>query len=406
MARPLDGIRVIDLTNMLMAPYTTQILGDQGADVIKVEPPEGDPVRNIGPSRSPGMGPVYLNTNRSKRSVVLDLKTDDGHAAICELIKGADVLVYNRRPQVMERLGLSYDVVQGLNPRLIYAGVYGYGQNGRYAAKPAFDDLIQGISGLPALAQMAGAERPAYAPIALVDRAVGIWAASQINAAIVHQVRTGQGQRLDMPMFEMMTSFVMGEHLYGRTFNPPKAEAGYPRLISNDRRPYQTADGYICALVYTDRHWQAWFEALGTPDVMRTDPRYASMTTRTDNIDAIYAELAEVLLTRSTADWLDLFDAADIPATPMHTPDSLIDDPHLAEVGFFRDIDHPTEGAIKDMAVPATWSETQPAPGSHAPLLGEQSREILRAIGFDDGRIDAMIQSGATSVPPETETDT
>lgn len=399
MERPLDGIRVVDLTNMLMAPYTTQIIGDLGADVVKVEPPEGDPIRKIGPARSQGMGPIFLNTNRSKRSLVLDLKTEDGHAAVMELIRQADVLIYNRRPQVMERLGLSYDVVREANPRIIYAGIFGYGQNGRYAAKPAFDDLIQGAAGIPSLVQLAGSDEPAYSPVAVVDRGVGLWAAGQINAALVYQLRTGKGQRIDMPMFEMMTSFVLGEHLYGRTFEPALGESGYPRLLSADRRPYRTKDDYVCVMIYTDRHWQAWFDAMGTPDVMQTDPRFASMTTRTENIDAIYAELADILLTRTTAEWLDLFDKADIPAMPVNTPDSLIDDPHLNDVGFFKQVEHPTEGPLWDMAVPANWCETQPAPDKLAPLLGQHSQEVLAEIGFDQQRIDKMVQDGVTLAP-------
>ncbi len=399
MQRPLEGIKVVDLTNMLMAPYTTQILGDLGADVIKVEPPEGDPIRKIGPQRSQGMGPIFLNTNRSKRSVVLNLKTEDGHAAVMDLIRGADVLVYNRRPQVMERLGLSYDAVREANPNIIYAGVFGYGQNGRYAAKPAFDDLIQGASGIPSLAQLAGSDEPAYCPAAVVDRGVGLWAVGQINAALVYQLRTGQGQRIDMPMFEMMTSFVLGEHFYGRTFEPELGTSGYPRLLSSDRRPYRTKDDYVCVMIYTDRHWLAWFEAMGTPEVMQNDPRFASMTTRTENIDSIYAELSQILLTRTTQEWLDLFDEADIPAMPVNTPDNLIDDPHLKDVGFFKQVEHPTEGAIWDMAVPANWSETQPGPDRYAPLLGEHSREVLLEIGFDQTRIDKMLEDGVTLAP-------
>ncbi len=399
MDRPLDGVRVIDLTNMLMAPYTTQILGDLGADVIKVEPPEGDPIRKIGPHRSEGMGPIFLNTNRSKRSVVLDLKTEDGQAAVMELIRNADVLIYNRRPQVMARLGLSYEVVRAANPRIIYSGIFGYGQNGRYAAKPAFDDLIQGASGVPSLAQMAGADEPTYSPIAVVDRGVGLWAVGQINAALFHQLRTGEGQRIDIPMFEMMASFVLGEHFYGRTFEPCQSEAGYPRLLSSDRRPYRTKDDYICVMIYTDRHWQAWFNALNTPEVLVNDPRFVSIATRTENIDSIYAELAELLLTRTTAEWLELFEKADIPAMPVNTPDSLIDDPHLAEVGFFKQVTHPSEGKLWDMAVPASWSETQPAPDKYAPLLGQHSKEVLREIGFDDTRIEKMMLAGVTSAP-------
>ncbi len=400
MTRPLDGIRVVDLTNMLMAPYTTQVMGDMGADVIKIEAPEGDPIRKIGPLRHSEMGPIFLNTNRSKRSVVLNLKTDDGYAALVELLRGADVLVYNRRPRVMERLRLSYETVRQINPRIIYAGLYGYGQDGPYAKKPAFDDLIQGAVAIPSFARIAaGGGQPAYSPAAIVDRCVGLWAVGQINAALFHQLRTGEGQRIDMPMFEMMATFVLGEHFSGQTFDPPIGPPGYARLLSRDRRPYPTKDGHICVMIYTDRHWKAWFEAIGRPEVVETDPRFASMTTRTENIDSIYAELAEILSTKTTAEWIDIFDEIDIPAMPLATPEELIDDPHLAAVGFFRNVDHPSEGPIHDMAFPATWSATQPAPDRLAPRLGEHSVEILREIGFTSARIEAMLGDGATAAP-------
>lgn len=398
-ARPLDGIKIVDLTNMLMAPYTTQILGDMGADVVKVEPPEGDPIRDIGPYRNPGMGPIFLNVNRSKRSVVLNLKSDDGHAAVMELIRRADVLIYNRRPQVMERLDLAYETVRAVNAHIIYVGIYGYGQDGPYAAKPAFDDLIQGAVAIPSLAQMAaGGGAPTYSPAAIVDRCVGLWAVGQINAALFHQCRTGVGQRIDIPMFEMMTSFVMGDHFAGQTYDPPIGPPGYVRMLSSDRRPYPTKDGYVCAMIYTDRHWKAWFDALGTPEIFADDPRYASMTTRTENIDSIYSDLAEMLATRTSADWLELFDKADIPAMPLNTPESLLADPHLDAVGFFKSVEHPTEGTIHDMAVPANWSETQPAPDRLAPRLGEHSAEVLREIGFDQARIADMMATGVSAV--------
>ncbi len=256
--RPLDGIKIVDFSNMLMAPYATQILGDMGADVIKVEAPGGDPVRLIGPARNPGMGAIFLNCNRSKRSIVLDVKHQDGLKAMMDLIKGADVLVYNRRPQVMDRLGLSYETVSAVNPRIIYAGLFGYGQNGPYAPKPAFDDLIQGAVAVPWLAHMADGREPAYAPTAIVDRGVGLWAVGQINAALYHQFRTGEGQRIDVPMFEMMASFVLSDHMSGQTFAPEIGAAGYQRMLNPDRRPYPTKDGYICVMIYTDRHWQAF----------------------------------------------------------------------------------------------------------------------------------------------------
>ena len=324
MARPLDGVKVVDLSNMLMAPYATQILGDMGADVIKVEPPEGDPIRDIGPSRNPGMGAIFLNANRSKRSIVLDLKQNAGRQVMMDLLKDADVLVYNRRPQSMARLGLSYEAVSENNPRIIYAGLYGFAEEGPYAGKPAFDDLIQGATAIPWLSHMAYGSEPTYVPTAISDRGVGLWAVGQITAALYHQSRSGAGQKLELPMFEMMASFVLADHLGGASFEPPIGPPGYPRMLVPNRRPYRTADGYICVMVYTDRHWRDFFKLIGREQAFDSDPRYTNMTSRNENIGSIYDDMAEVMLTRSSGEWLTQFETADIPAMPLHTPDSLI----------------------------------------------------------------------------------
>ena len=395
-ARPLDGVKIIDFSNMLMAPYATQILGDMGADVIKVEAPGGDPVRLVGPSRNQGMGAIFLNCNRSKRSIVLDVKHPDGLKAVMDLTKSADAMVYNRRPQVMARLGLSYEAVSAVNPRIIYAGLFGYGQDGPYAPKPAFDDLIQGAVAVPWLAHMADGREPAYAPTAIVDRGVGLWAVGQINAALYHQSRTGKGQSIDMPMFEMMASFVLSDHMSGQTFAPNIGAAGYERMLNPDRRPYPTKDGYICVMIYTDRHWQAFFRALGREAEFNNDPRFASMTTRTENIAEIYSELAVLMTDRTTSDWLSLFDAADIPATPLHTLETLIENEHLAKIGFFEIVQHPSEGGLRDMAYPSTWSATQPSASRLAPRLGEHSIQILRELDYDDDQITALVKNSVT----------
>lgn len=401
MSRPLDGVRIVDVSNMLMAPYATQILGDMGADVVKVESPGGDPVRGIGPLRHPGMGAIFLNTNRSKRSLVLDLKQPAGCAAVLELIKTADVLVYNLRPRAMARLGLDYDAVATLNPRIIYAGLFGYGQAGPYAAKPAFDDLIQGAVAVPWLSHLADGSDPRYAPTAIVDRGVALWAVGQIGAALYHQSRTGQGQRIDMPMFEMMASFVLGDHLSGHTFDPPIGATGYARMLNPDRRPYRTKDGFVCVMIYTDGHWRSFFRELGREDAFDRDPRYHSMTSRTENIAALYRELAELLRTRTTAEWLDLFDKADVPAMPLHNLDSLMEDSQLQATGFFSFADHPSEGRLREMAYPSTWSASQPQGSRHAPRLGEHSIEVLREIGYSDERIAALVENGTTATPSE-----
>jgi len=379
-----------------MAPYATQILGDMGADVIKVEAPDGDPVRLIGPARNQGMGAIFINCNRSKRSIVLNVKHKDGHKALMDLVATADVLVYNRRPQVMNRLRLSYSAIKAVNQSIVYAGLFGYGQYGPYASKPAFDDLIQGAVAVPWLAHMADGREPTYAPTAIVDRGVGLWAVGQINAALFHRARTGEGQRIDMPMFEMMASFILSDHLSGQTFEPNIGPPGYPRMLNPNRRPYPTRDGHICVMIYTDLHWKTFFKVLDRETEFNNDPRFATMATRTEHIAAIYRELAEILAMRTTAEWMKLFEAEDIPAMPMHTLESLIDDEHLAQVEFFQSTEHSSEGRLYDMAYPSTWSVTQPKASRLAPRLGEHSIEILREINYDDAKILDLLAKNIT----------
>src|SRR3569832_930186 len=330
---PLKGIKVIDMTTVLMGPYATQMLGDYGADIIKVESLDGDVTRQIGPTRHPGMGPVYLNTNRSKRSICLDLKKPGGREAVLRLLKGADVLVYNIRPQAMARLNLGYDVVSAINPRLVYAGVFGFGQDGPYAAKPAYDDLIQGGAGLAHLMAVGGDDTPRIVPNALVDRIVGLTAVGAICASLVNRDRTGKGRRVDIPMFETMTGFVMGDHMGGLTYQPPLDKGGYARHLSRDRRPYKTSDGYLSVIVYNDKQWNSFFEASGRND-LRDDPRFATFAARAVNIDTVYGELARIFETRTTAEWTELLTVADVPVMPMHDLQSVLEDPHLVATEF------------------------------------------------------------------------
>src|SRR3954466_1636946 len=315
---PLQGIKVVDMTSVLMGPFATQTLGDYGADVIKVESHDGDVTRQIGPTRHPGMGPVFLNTNRNKRSICLDLKKPAGRDAVLRLIGSADVLVYNVRPQAMARLQLGYDVVSKINPRLIYAGVFGYGQAGPYASKPAYDDLIQGASAIPTLIAAAGDGTPRYVPMTLADRVVGLMAVNAILGGLMHQQRTGLGQRIDVPMFESMTDFVLIDHLGGLTYDPPLDHGGYARLLSRYRRPYQTSDGHICVLIYNDKQWRSFFEAIGQKEFLE-QPRFANHAARHKHIDEIYQEVGRIFLGRTTAEWRGLLERADIPVMPMHT---------------------------------------------------------------------------------------
>lgn len=396
MSGALDGVRVLDLTTVLMGPFATQLLGDMGADVIKVEAPNGDSTRALEPARHPGMSAAFLHVNRNKRSIVLDLKQAIGREALLRLVERADVLVYNVRPQAMARLQLTWDALSTVNPRLIYVGVFGYGQTGPYAAKPAYDDLIQGAIGLPSLIAQVGDGTPRYVPIAIVDRTVGIAAASAVTAALYRREKTGVGQAIEVPMFETMVPFMLGEHMCGQTFEPTAGAVGYPRSLARERTPYVTEDGYLCALIYSDRQWQSFFQMLGEPERYAADPRMENIATRTRHIEALYAMVAEILRTRTTAEWMVRFEAADIPAIPLHTLESLITDPHLAAVDYFQLTDHPSEGPIKQMRPAATWSESPPTIRRGAPRLGEHSVEILNEAGYDPAHIAGMVKTRAT----------
>jgi crotonobetainyl-CoA:carnitine CoA-transferase CaiB-like acyl-CoA transferase len=395
---PLTGIKIVDMTSVLMGPFATQILGDYGADVIKVEALDGDITRQIGPTRNAGMGPVFLNANRSKRSIALDLKQDAGRDVLLRLAKTADVLVYNVRPQAMARLRLSYDDVAVINPRIVYAGLFGFGQTGPYAAKPAYDDLLQGASGLSHLLARAGDGKPRYVPTAMADRVVGLSAVGAILASLLHRDRTGRGQRLDVPMFETMAGVVMGDHLGGLTYEPPLDKGGYPRHMSPDRRPYQTKDGFISVIVYNDKQWKSFFDATGRED-LRAHPKFATFAARLTHVDEVYAELGRIFLTRTTAEWLKLLVDADIPVMPIHDLESILQDEHLAETNFFALTDHPSEGKIRSMKVGAQWSDTPAQPERLAPRLSEHGEEILREVGYSAPEIAAMFDNQIVGRP-------
>ncbi len=391
---PLAGLRVVDITTIFMGPAATQMLGDLGADVIKVEAPGGDVVRGIGPQGAQGLGPLFLAMNRNKRSVGLDLKHPDGRAALLDLARDADVLTYNVRPQAMARLGLDYETLAAINPRLIVVGMFGFSQRGRYAPKAAFDDLIQAGAGFSDVMARATGAAPRYLPVTLADRTVGLYAFGVICAALYAREQTGRGQRIDVPMFETMVPQLLGDHLYGQTFVPAQGGFGYPRLLSPERRPYATRDGHVCCLIYTDAQWRAFLTAIGQPDLFDTDPRLANLATRTRHIDALYGMVAQEMASRTTAEWQALL-GDDIPVFPMHTLESLLHDEHLADIGFFSESEHPHVGRIRQMAVPSEWSATPPPEPTPAPRAGEHSRAVLREIGYDDARIDALMQAGA-----------
>jgi crotonobetainyl-CoA:carnitine CoA-transferase CaiB-like acyl-CoA transferase len=391
---PLAGVKIIDLTSVMMGPYATMILGDYGADVIKVESPDGDVMRHAAPMRHPQMGAMYLQGNRNKRSIVLDLKKAGGREALLRLSANADVFVHNVRPAAMRRLQLGPDDLLGLNPRLVYASLHGFGEEGPYAGRPAYDDLIQGLTALPALTGQITGE-PRFSPATMADRIVGLNATHAILAALLHRDRTGEGQAIEIPMFETMAQFVLGDHMAGRSFEPPIGPPGYSRLLAPDRRPYRTSDGYLCALVYTDKQWNAFFRATGEVDEATRDPRLKDIASRTRNYDFVYRWFSEVMQTRSSAEWMKFFEETDIPFAPMHDLDSLIDDPHLAAVGLLQSIDHPTEGKLRVAGPAATWSKTPPSIRQYPPRLGEHGEEILQQAGFSEADIAKLADEGA-----------
>lgn len=395
--RPLEGIRILDMTSVLMGPYATAILSDMGADVIKIEPSGGDILRNAGSTRGGSMGGIFLHSNIGKRSVVLDLKSKAGLKALLRIAETCDVLFYNIRPKAMERLGLSYESVAAVNPRLLYVGAFGFGQDGPYADRAAYDDLIQAAAGIPMLLAQSSGEAPTYVPINMADRIVGLHAAIAIVGGLRHRDSTGDGQRIDVPMFETMASFVLGDHMGGLSYRPPLDEGGYRRLLSRGRRPFETADGYLGVVIYTDQHWQRFCDLVGNPAEL-ADPRFRTFTGRQQNVDEVNQRLVEVFVTRGTSEWRELLDAADIPCMPLHSLASIMEDPHLRAVGFFEERRHPVEGEVTTMRVPSAWSASQPEHSGPAPILGQDTRDVLLEMGYSLKEIDALAQDGSIGV--------
>lgn len=395
--RPLEGIRILDMTSVLMGPYATAILSDMGADVIKIEPRGGDILRNAGSSRGGSMGGIFLHSNIGKRSVVLDLKSKEGLKALLRIAETCDVLFYNIRPKAMKRLGLSYESVADVNPQLLYVGAFGFGQDGPYADRAAYDDLIQAAAGIPMLLAQSSGEAPTYVPINMADRIVGLHAAIAIVGGLRHRDRTGEGQRIDVPMFETMASFVLGDHMGGLSYRPPLDKGGYRRLLSRGRRPFATADGYLGVVIYTDQHWQRFCNLVENPSEL-ADPMFRTFAGRQQNVDELNQRLVEIFVTRSTSEWRELLDAADIPCMPLHSLASIMDDPHLQAIGFFDESQHPVEGEITTMRVPSTWSASQPEHSRPAPILGQDTRNVLLEIGYSPEEIEALAGEGAVAI--------
>lgn len=393
-SRPaLDGIRVIDLSSIVFGPYASQILADYGADIIKVEAPSGDSTRNTGPSHEEGLSAIFLGINRNKRSVVLDLKQKEALDALLRLIDTADVFMHSIRPQKMKRLGLDPDTLLQRNPRLVYAGLHGFGDGGAYSGEPAYDDIIQGLSGVAdVVARQTGT--PRYFPTIAADKTCALIAAHGILAALFQRERTGAGQFVEIPMFEAMTSYMLVEHFYGHHLSGQDAPAGYARILSEWRRPYATQDGYVCLMPYTDQHWKKFFNAIDRPDLGASD-KYASIAARTQHINELYELLGTAVACQTSAYWLDLFEQLEIPASRINALEDLENDPHLQSVNFFQDITDDNNNSYRFVRNPVRLQNSHVEPAM-PPRLGQHNHDVLHEAGLTGDEIRHLYDIGAT----------
>ena len=404
---PLAGIRLIDMTGVLLGPYATQILGDLGADIIKVEAPDGDILRwGVPPTDRnihPDMGPIYLTVNRNKRSVVLDLQKEGGREAMRRLLKSADAFMTNVRGAGLARLGFDYEGAKAIKPDLVYVHCVGFAEGGAYAGRQAYDDLVQAASGITDLMpRVDGDPTPRMLPSLVADKATGLHAVYATLAALFHRERTGEGQYVEVPMMEAMVSFTMAEHLFGAVYD---GEAGldegygYPRVMTRNRRPYPTKDGYIAILPYRDRDWPTFFEIAGRRDLWDAFP-HKDYAARTRHTEELYGLIGSVTPELTTDDWLEKLTAANIPAMKVNRLSDLMDDPHMQSVGFFERRDHPTEGPYTAMAHPVNFKGTPASIRTDAPRLGADGRAAMAELGFDEDDVRALEEEGALGLPP------
>jgi crotonobetainyl-CoA:carnitine CoA-transferase CaiB-like acyl-CoA transferase len=391
---PLSGVKVVDLTTVVVGPICTRTLADYGAEVIKVEAPGGDLLRTMAQgSRNPGMSGKFINFNRNKRSIVLDIKKPDGLAALHRLIEKADVFVSNVRPEALTRAGLDPASLAAKNPKLIHCSILAFGRGGRYYNRPAYDPIVQSLSGVAGTLERATGE-PRFVPMVMSDHTTGLIAAQCIGFALYRREKTGRGEAIDVPMLENMASFVSSEHLGAATFDPPIGPSGDGRLLSPDYRPLPTKDSYITVGPNTNQQAFAFFDAIGRPE-LKTDPRFDSAFARTNNAAAYFEVRKAGLAQKTTAEWLEIFDRLDVPAARYNTIDDLLTDPHLADVGFFQPEEHPSEGRIRRSRRANKFSGGERAAETHAPTLGEHTNAILAEAGYGAAEIEALRSSGA-----------
>lgn len=397
----LQGVRVLDFTTIVLGPYATQLLGDLGADVIKVEPRQGDLFRTVRPGRSRTMGAGFLGYNRNKRSLALDLKCDGAGEVLGRLVRGADVLVHNMRPKTAATLGIDHARVSALQPRIVYACAAGYDQSGPNAAEPAYDDVIQAASGIAALNRGDDGE-PRYLRTIVCDKVGGLHLALAVAAALAHRERTGEGCCIEAPMFESTVSFLLSEQLGGESFVPAIGPTGYDRLASAHRRPYRTRDGHMAILPYNTAHWTAFLELVGRGERAHA-PEVQDPVLRSQHVDALYALIAEAAPQRTTAEWLQVLRERDIPCAPVNSIEDLLADPHLRATGFFQEYDHPTEGRLRQARSPFRWhgaGAERGLPDRPPPRVGADGRAVLASLGYGDPEIEALVAAGVVSLEP------
>ncbi|MEO8652281.1 MAG: CoA transferase [Hyphomicrobiaceae bacterium] len=387
----LAGLRVIDITTIVLGPFATQILADLGAEVIKIETTDGDLNRYTPPTTGPGLGAVFVNNNRNKRSLSLDLKQEAGKDVLRRLIKTGDALVHNMRQDALDRLGFGWEPVHALNPRLVYCAALGYGSDGPYAGKPAYDDIIQASSGLAGLTHRRDGT-PAYHPTVTADKAAALHVVYAVLAALLHRERTGgEGQLVEMPMFEAMVAFSLNEHLMGASFTADGG-TGYHRTLSQNRKPFATKDGWIALLPYTVVQWTRVLKALGREDIA-AEPWFTNNAERSQRSDQLYAIIAASLGGRTSAEWLTVFEAADVPCGVVHTPDSVLDDPHLKEVGFFEPNFATETGILRTLRQPVLFRGVDATPDHAPPSLGADTRALLGELGYSEAEADELVRA-------------
>jgi crotonobetainyl-CoA:carnitine CoA-transferase CaiB-like acyl-CoA transferase len=395
MPGPLNGIRVIECSTVALGPWAAQTLGDLGADVIKIESKTGDTTRYLGPARNEQMASFYLGCNRNKRSIVLDLKSDSGRDALYALVKTADVVLHNFRKAPAARLGLTYAQLREANPSIICAAAYGYRAEGPMGARAAYDDIIQAGAGMAALQSVIDGE-PRFVPSVVADKTTSQAFTIAILAALVERERSGIGQDIEVPMFETLVANVMVEHLFGETFLPSVGTAGYKRILNSERRPYRTKDGFFALLPYTDGHWQEFSAKVGRPE-LGDDERFLTLQSRLKHVEEYYALLGEIAATRTNAEWSTLLAASNIPHGPVNTLEDLFEDVQLNATGFWKEVEHPTEGRLRMTDIPQRFSRTPAEIQRLQPRLGEHSAEILKEAGYSDEDIAELIKSGVTA---------